>query len=156
MATRITGSGNSIDSRITGCFGIAEGVAGGGVLQADRARRYRPRSSVSISWRWLACICRIRPIRSLLSLDRVVNGGAGVDGTGVNAEEAEFADKGVGRDLERESREGLVVGRMTVILFPGVGVDTLDCGDVGRSRHIVDDRVQQLLHALVAVGGSRR
>ena len=39
-------------------------------------------------------------------------------------------------------------------LLLGVGVGALNGGHVGGSGHIVDDSVQKLLHALIAVGGA--
>ena len=85
-------------------------------------------------------------------LTGVVHRGAGVDGAGIDPEESQLAHKGVGGDLKCQSGEGLVVGRMPFHLFLGLGIDTLDSGDVGGGGHIVDDGVEQLLHALVLIG----
>ena len=41
---------------------------------------------------------------------------------------------------------------MTLVLLLGLGVDALDCGNVERRGEIVDDGVEQFLHALVLVG----
>ena len=65
-ATWITGSGNSRFSSTISVHRGREGVAGACVLEPDAGRdvtgedaRPRPRG-------WLACICRMRPMRSLL------------------------------------------------------------------------------------------
>ena len=87
-----------------------------------------------------------------LVLGGVEHGGAGVQRTGIDAEEAQTAHIGVGHDLEGQRGEGLVVRGLAVLLLIGLGVDTLDSGDVGGGGHIVDNSVEQLLHALVAVG----
>ena len=70
----------------------------------------------------------------------------------VYAEEAELTNEGVGSDLERERREGLVVGSGSLFLSVGFGVGTLNSGNVGRSGHVVDNGVEHHLNALVAVG----
>ena len=56
MATEMTGAGKFIDSRITGCLGAAQRVAGGGVLQTHARRRSGRRVAFSISSRLFACI----------------------------------------------------------------------------------------------------
>ena len=66
MAMSITGSGNSIRSRMIGCLLVAERVAGGGELQAHHRGRCRRRSTSSISSRLSARICTRRPTRSRL------------------------------------------------------------------------------------------
>ena len=60
--------------------------------------------------------------------------------------------EGIGGNLEGQSSEGSVVGRGTGLRLLGLRVDTLDILDVGGGGHIVHDRVQQLLDALVLVG----
>ena len=89
-----------------------------------------------------------------LILDRVEHAGACVDRTGIDTEEAELADIGVGRDFERQRRKRLLIGRRSLLLLAGLGVDALDVRNIRRSGHIVDDRVEQHLHALVAVGST--
>ena len=84
----------------------------------------------------------------------VVNGGTGGDDTGVHTEEAEFTHIGVGGDFKRQSRKGLVVGRVPDFFFIGVRIDALDGGHIQRRRHIVNDGVQQLLHTLILIRGT--
>ena len=90
-------------------------------------------------------------MRSVLSLGRVEHRRAGVDVARVDAEERELADERVGHDLEDESREGRVVVGLALELGAHVVV-ALDRRDVERRREVVDDRVEQLLHALVLEG----
>jgi len=72
----------------------------------------------------------------------------------VDAEVGELADVGVGHDLERERREGLFIGgvanrRALARLGALVGLEALDRLHVERARQVVEDRVEQRLHALV-------
>ena len=64
-ATEITGSGNSMDSRIT-CALSSQSVSPVVVSLRPTAAAMSPAYTRSISWRLLACICKIRPIRSFL------------------------------------------------------------------------------------------
>src|SRR4051794_18088220 len=72
---------------------------------------------------------------------------------GVRAEVGELADERVRGDLERQRREGLLVGRLAGGLLRLVGAAHLD--DAGDRRHVeragevVEHGVQQRLHALV-------
>ena len=51
----------------------------------------------------------MRPMRSFLPLDRVVDRVARIQHARVDAEEGQLADERVGHDLERQRRELLVV-----------------------------------------------
>ena len=66
--------------------------------------------------------------------------------TGVDAEEAQSSDIGVGHDLEGQCRKRLIVARPADFRLVGLGMDAFD-----RRIH---DRIQQLLYALVLVGGA--
>ena len=90
----------------------------------------------------------------LLILYRVVNSCTCVNSARIDTEEAYLTDKRVGSDLEGKSCEGLVVSGASVLRLLGIGVNTLDIGDVGRSRHEIDYGIKQGLNALVAVGST--
>ena len=85
------------------------------------------------------------------TLGRVEHRGALVDRTGIDAEEAELADIGVGCDFERESGERCRIVSGTELLLVGLGVNAVNALLVKRGRHIIHDRVQQLLNALVLI-----
>ena len=91
-----------------------------------------------------------------LALGGVIDIAAGGQCAGIDAEERQLAHEGVGHDLEGQGGEGLVVGRLTrsSSSLPCRGSVPLTARDVQRRRQIVHDRVQQGLHALVAVGGA--
>ena len=90
----------------------------------------------------------------LLVLRGVDHVGASSQRAGVDAQVGQLADVGVGHDLEREGSErSLRVGR-TLVLCVGLGVRALDRRNIERGRHVVDDCVEQLLNALVLVGGA--
>src|SRR5436190_2434390 len=86
-----------------------------------------------------------------LLLGRVVDRRPRGEDARVDADEGQLADERVGHDLEAERRERRVVLRRTVLdrLGPLVGVEPLDRRHVDRRRQVVDDRVEQKLHALV-------
>ena len=89
-----------------------------------------------------------------LVLGRIEDRGTRSDRTRVNAEERQSADERVGRNFERQRRERRLIGGRTGIILASLGVDALDILDVGRRRHIVDNRVKQHLDAFVAVCGA--
>ena len=68
---------------------ITQGVAGGGVLQADGSGDVAGVDRPSISSRWLACICRMRPMRSLLSFVALSTEEPVAQHAGIDAEEGQ-------------------------------------------------------------------
>ena len=90
-----------------------------------------------------------------LLLGRVEHVAAAGHRAAVNAAESQLAHEGVGHDLEGQSGEGFVIGGMTVdFLFGIVGIHALDGRNIQRGGHVHHDRVQEGLHALVAVGST--
>ena len=79
---------------------------------------------------------------------------AGLDLPGVDPEIGQLADVRVAHHLERERRERLVLGRPAGELVARARVDAVDRRDVERARQVVDDRVEERLHALVLEGGA--
>ena len=72
---------------------------------------------------------------------------------GVNAEEHELADERIVPELERETGElGLVVDDGLDRL--AVAVLTLHRRNVDRAREVIDDAIEQALHALLLEGGA--
>ena len=67
IATEITGSGNSMRSSTIGCAG-SQSVSPVVVFLRPTAATMSPAKTASLSSRWLACIWRMRPTRSFLSL----------------------------------------------------------------------------------------
>ena len=131
---------------------VAEGLAGGGVLEADAGDDVAGEAGVTVN---AVVGVHLEDAAKTLAvvLDRVVDVGARLGLAGVDADVGELADVGVGHDLEGEGREGLLgVGVTDVGLALEVGA--VDLGDVERAREVVDDGVEQLLDALVLVGGA--
>ena len=120
-------------------------------LSPTRATMSPARASLTSS-RVLACICRMRPIRSRLPLTVLITDGAALDHAGIDPDEAEGADERVGHDLEGERGERLGVVGAALDRLVGAGPDALDRRHVGRRRQEVDHRVQERLHALVLEG----
>ena len=129
---------------------IAEGITGGGVLQAD-GRRDIARVDLFDLFAVIGVHLKDAAEALALALGGVENVGAGFTGTGVHAEERQLTDEGIRHDLEGQRRKGLFIRRGTAGLLIRAGHRTLDRGNVDRRGHVVNDGVQQLLHALVAV-----
>ena len=79
--------------------------------------------------------------------------GTGVHCTGIHTEECQFTNERVGHDLERKSRERLVVGGVTHDLV-AIHVNAFDGRDVKGRRHELDHSIQKLLNALVSVSST--
>ena len=135
------------------CVLGAQGVAGGGVLQAHDGDDVASGHGVDVD-ALVGVHLQKTADALLLVLRGVQHVAAGVQMPGVHAQVGELAHVGVGHDLEGQGRErGLRIGR-TILFLAGLGVHALDRRDVHRGRHVVDHGVQQLLHALVLVGGA--
>ena len=111
MASWITGSGNSIDSRSTGAFS-SQMVSPVATLRRPTTAAMSPAQSSLTSSRLLACILRSRPMRSLRPAGRKKDVVAGLHRPRVDPDVGQMADKRVAHDLEDQRREGRVVGRL--------------------------------------------
>ena len=133
--------------------GIAEGVARRGVLEADGGDDVA-RGAV----RAIDAVVRVHLEDAAdalaLALGGVQRVGTGLEGAGIHAEVRELADERVSHDLEGERGERLFEVARTGLLFVGVGIRARDGRDVGRGGQVVHDAVEQLLDALVLVGGT--
>ena len=130
---------------------IAQRLAGGGVLQADDGDDVTCLAVVDVDL--LGCVHLEQTADALaLAANGVVRVGAGIQATGVDADVGELADERVGHDLERQSGERRLLVSLAGLGLLGVGVGALDCRNVERARQVVDDGVEQFLHALVLVG----
>ena len=89
----------------------------------------------------------------LLLAGRVHDAGARGQDARIDAAEGDGADERIVHDLEREQRQRLLVVRLAHDLVALV-VGALDRGHVERRRQIIDDGVEQGLHALVLEGGA--
>ena len=147
-ATWMTGSGNSSDSSTIGALDGAERVAGLGVLEADAGDDVAGVDRVEV----LAVV----GVHLEQAADALLVAGAGVEDlaalverAAVDPEVRELADVGVGHDLEGQRGERLVVVGLALELFVALRVHAGDRREVDRRRQVVDDRVEQRLHALV-------
>ncbi len=132
-------------------LGVAERVAGARLFQADRrgdvasvdGLQVLPVVGVHLQHAAQALV---------VVLGGVINRGTGVHLAGIDAEIDQLADERVRCDLEGERGERLVIGSVAVHFLAGFRIGPLDGGDIRRGGHESDDRVQQLLHALVFIG----
>ena len=119
IATSMTGSGKVIDSSTIGVLGVAQRVAGEGVLEADRGG-----DVAGVDLLDLLAVVGVHlehaPDALLLALDRVEDVGARLERARVDPEEGQLADEGVGGDLEGQRGEGLVVVDRAQDLVAGV------------------------------------
>ena len=129
-------------------LGVTEGIAGGGVLQADERDDITRNSAVDVSA--VDGVHLEQAANALfLALHRVEDTGALVQDTRVNASKRKRTDEGVVHDLECKGGEGLRVRRLTLHRRIVLGVHALDSRDVERRRHVVDNGIEKRLDAFV-------
>ena len=133
---------------------IGQGVAGEGVLEADDGRDVARVDLVDL----LAVVgVHLRGSRAdalLLALGRVEHVRAGLERARVDPEEGELADERVGRDLEGEGREGLLVVDRPEELAVRARAEPDGRRDVERRGQVLGDGVEHRLDALVLQGGA--
>ena len=112
METWMTGSGERHRLEDDRVRLIAQGVTGGGVLEADHRVDVAGHGLVD---RVLLVGVHLEELADalLLALGGVEHLGARIDTTRVDADEGQLAEERVRRDLERESRERLFLARLT-------------------------------------------
>ena len=145
------GLDGDVDNRIGELHGLeddlvallAESVAGGGVLKTHGGEDVAGEGAVDVN-----AVVRVHLEDAAEALALTVGGvdhvGAGLNVTGVHAEEGELTHVGVGHDLEGERGEGLVVIGLAHVLLAGVGVGAVHGRDVERAREVIDDGVEEL------------
>ena len=74
-----------------------------------------------------------------------------VERTRVYTEERKLTYERVGHNLKCQSRERLVIGCVTNVLFLRSRDNTLNRGNIQRRRHKVNNRVQHILYTLVLI-----
>src|SRR5262249_43527284 len=128
--------------------GVADGVAGDDVLEADRGR-----DVAGVDLLDLLALVRVHLEEAAdplaLALRGVEDGVARLHAARVDPDEGELADERVGHDLEDEGREGRVVLRLAGDELAALRVVGHRGGYVDRRGQVVDDAVQHGLDALV-------
>ena len=130
---------------------VAEGVAGGTLLESDQSDDVA-RASLGQILSVVGVHAQDPAYALILVLAGVEDHHARLDGAAVDADEGELADIFVGEDLEHQRGERLVVAGMTHLVAVHPRVLARDGGDVGGSGEEIHDGVQKTLDALVAVG----
>jgi hypothetical protein len=143
----MTGSGNSIFSRITGLLRIAQRIAGADFLEA--------RQRDDVAGEGFLDVFAVVGMHQQHAADaflavarRIDHAGAAFERAGIDAAEGDGADERIVHDLERKQRHRLLSSdalRSTSLPF----VDALDRRHIDRRRQIIDHRIEQRLHALV-------
>ena len=154
IATLITGSGKVIVSSLIGLSGAASVSPGDDLLD--------PHAGGDVARVDLLDLFALVGVHHQDAADplgasgvHVEHAGARIQLAGVDAEVGELADVGVGHDLVHERSERLLVGGvahrgLSVAVVRGLDrLDPLDRRHIERARQVVDDRVEQRLHALV-------
>ena len=86
-----------------------------------------------------------------LALGRVINVRTGFKHARIRTEEREFAYERVGHNLERESAERFVVGRLSLDNV-AVGIGSFHRADIYRAGEVIHDGVEKILNSLVLIG----
>ena len=89
-----------------------------------------------------------RPLRHIQ--DR----GSGLEHSGIHPKIGELPGERIGHDLKCERRKRFVIRRTTQHLLPRIRIDALHGRDIKRRGQVIDNRIEQLLHALVLEGGT--
>ncbi len=132
---------------------IAERVAGAGILEA------RERNNVAgIGFLDVFAIVGVHQQHAAdalaLVLGRVDHSRAQFDLARIDARESQRADKRIIHDLEGKHGERLVIAGDADHFLASVGIDALDGFAVERRWQIIDDGIEQRLHALVLERGT--
>ena len=129
---------------------IAQRIAGDHILQSHRGGDVAGEHFLDLGA--LAGVhLQEAPDALFLALARHEHRVAGVQHPGIDAKEGQVADEGIVQDLERQSRERRRVARLAGRRL-AVVVDALDVRHIDRRGHVLDDRIEQRLHALVLEG----
>ncbi|MNC05490.1 hypothetical protein D3C75_529660 [compost metagenome] len=134
------------DNRV---FFVGQGVTGNGVLQTDGSCNI----TCVYDADFLTAVCmHLQDTADALTL--VLGGiqhvGAGVQESGIDAEEGQTAHIGVGGNLERQSGERLFVRGFTGC-FCTIFQCALNVRDINRSREIVHNSIQHQLYAFILI-----
>src|ERR1700728_171464 len=143
--------------KLDGCVRSGQRVAGYDLLDADRCR-----DVAGVDLGDLLALVGVHhqnaPDALCATAVDVEHARAGLEFPGVDAEVGELADVRVGHDLEGERGKGLgVVGVALDLRFLAIALDRFGANDrrhVKRRGQVVDDGVEQWLHALVLERGA--
>ena len=131
---------------------IAQGVAGLGVLQTDSRADVAGVNPIDV-FAFVGVHLQQATEALFLAGTHVENLIALVERARVDAEVGQSADVGIAHDLERQRGERLIVGRLAFdrLAFGGLAGHRRQ---INRRRQVVDDGVEQRLHALVLERGA--
>lgn len=131
---------------------VAQSLTSGDVLHADQGRDVT--SAYFLDLFASVCVHLHHTTHALfLAFNRVDHAVAGGQHARVNANEGQSTHEWVCSDLERQSRERLVVVSMTLhLFFLVIRVGTLDSRNVGWSRQVVDNGIENQGNTLVLEG----
>ena len=134
-------------------FLVTQRVTGGGVFQTDSCSDIARVHDVDI-----LTVVRVHLQNTadtfVLVFIGVIHGGTGFQRTRVHTEKRQFTDERVGSDLERQRRKGFIIRRIADFFLFGVRIDALNSGNIDRSGHIFDDRIEQFLNTFVTIGST--
>ena len=128
---------------------IAESITGGDVLQTDSRGNVAAEDLLAL-FAGVRVHLKQTSETLLLAGTRVEKRLSAGRRSGINSEEEELADIRVGRNLERESGEGLIIAAMNGDrLFHVVGIVSDGFPDVNRGREVVSHSVEEGLNTFV-------
>ncbi len=79
--------------------------------------------------------------------------GTGIDCSGINSEKCQFSNERVRHNFKCQRGERFIVGRVSLYLVT-VQVSSLNCRDICRRRHKLQNCIQKFLNAFVSVCGT--
>lgn len=150
MASEITGSGNSIRSRVI--------TASGSHNVSPVVTSFRPtQAAISPACGFVNFVTVVglhqhdTPDALFLTLHRVPHRIAFLQRPGVDADKGQLADVGVGHQFERQRRQRLIVARMAFRRL-ALLINALYRRNIQRRRHQLHHRIEHALHAFVFKG----
>ncbi len=134
---------------------VAEGVAGGHVLQADGGGDVAGMDGLDL-FALVGVHHQQLGHAQLLAVAAVQHGGADLDQPRVDPEIDQLPHVRVAHDLEDQGRHGLAVRKLAGQRPAAPGVRAFHVPLVRGGRQVVDHGVQQVLHGLVLEGGTEQ
>ena len=133
----------------------AQGVARGGVLQANNGNDVASGASIDVD-SLVGVHLQQAADTLVLVLGSVDHVGTGIKLARVHTQVRELTNEGVGHNLEGQSREGSLRVGFAGVFLASLGVGALDGRNVARSRQVIDNGVEEFLNALVLVSGTHK
>src|SRR5438270_13323857 len=127
---------------------VAEGVAGGDVLDSDNGRNVARIAGLDV---FAFVRLNLNQTRYALAFvrARIIDGVAFTEGARINSKENELAHKWIAPKLERERAKVAVVVRWRLHRLVRIGIHAFGRRNIQRAWEVIDHGVDQVLHAFI-------